>query len=162
MRGVSDMKKIFILSLCVCLMLTFVACSSPKIIKSYDTGEIGCYASPKAGECLFFDEVKAAREHYVGKNVQFLLKIDIFAKDNADLSDAELQTEYQRLRELGYELYEMQTWEYKDEGEKEYHDIVVGLFGEEQLAAFDINPKYGYAFYFAKNGDGSDISIQKN
>lgn len=152
------MKKVFMI-LCMVLLL-FTACNSTQeeIIVSEFGGESAGYSAPSAGECLFFLEVNQAREHYAGQQVKFLLVMDIFKSDGT-LSDAQLTAEYRRLKELGYELYQTQQWEYKSENEKLYHDIVVGLFSEQQLADFKVNPDYGYSFYFGHNGDGSNIEI---
>ena len=39
--------------------------------------------------------------------------------------------------------------------------LVVGLFTEEELNNFAVNEKYGYAFKFERNGDGSSIKIDE-
>ena len=158
MKEACNMKKVFAIS--GMILLLFAACSPAQeeiIISDFD-GDRASYAAPSAGECLFFVEVEQAREHYAGQPVKFLLALDIFKADGT-LSDMERTAEYRRLKELGYELYQTQKWEYKSENEKVYHDIVVWLFDEQQLADFKANPDYGYSFYFGHNGDGSNIEI---
>lgn len=39
--------------------------------------------------------------------------------------------------------------------------IVVGLFTEDELTNFKASEKYGYAFHFETNGDGSSASIDE-
>lgn len=53
-------------------------------------------------------------------------------------------------------------WTYQGQGEKKYDTKVAGRFTEKELAFFGIDPDYGYFFYFAKNGDGSPISVDQD
>ena len=63
---------------------------------------------------------------------------------------------------MGYKLYYIEDhWTYRGGGIKEYIPIVVGLFTEEDLNNFAVNEKYGYAFKFERNGDGSSINIDE-
>lgn len=69
--------------------------------------------------------------------------------------------EHERLISEGYELYTAECWTYQGEGEKSYYTVVVGYFTEDDLAHFSGNPEYGYLFRFARNGDGSSISVDE-
>lgn len=119
------------------------------------------YPIPLAGETVFFYEVEAARQAYAGKDVKFLVAFHVYS-ENDILSGEALAAEYQRLADLGYELYYVEDhWTYRAGGTREYIPIVVGLFTEEQLANFKANKAYGYSFYFASNGDGSAITVNR-
>ena len=120
------------------------------------------YPIPLPGKCIFYYEVEQAREKHMGKDVQFLVAFKVFKDGNDELSGDELDVEYQRLADLGYKLYYVEDhWTYRAGGVKEYIPIVVGLFTEDQLAAFKVNEMYGYGFYFESNGDGSSISVDE-
>lgn len=96
-------------------------------------------------------------------DVEYVLAFRIFPSGKSETTGDELQKEYQRLTEKGYKLYQCKQWEYQGENaEKIYSDVVVGVFTEEELNHFDFNPEYGYAFYFATNGDSSPIDFDKS
>ncbi len=134
----------------------------PLVVSQYEATSSSSYRAPEPGEYYCFEDVNKAREHYAEENVRFLLAFDLFKSANERLSDEEKNAEYQRLIELGYKLYQTEYWTYKGKGEKAVHPIVVGLFAEEELATFNANPIYGYAFHFVTNGDGSNISIEES
>lgn len=134
----------------------------PPLIISQYKGVAASYIAPEPGEYYCFVDVNRAREHYAGQNVKFLLTFDLFKGDDEILSEEEKKTEYQRLTDLGYRLYETEYWTYRGEGEKVFCPVIVGLFTEEELTDFDINPVYGYAFRFVTNGDSSSISVEES
>lgn len=154
---------------CFCLIVTVVICISMmnndgKIISEFKNNDRvdSIYAIPLPGECIFFYGVEQARKAYMGKDVRFLLAFDIFKDGKDELSDEELEAEYQRLSDLGYKLYLVENhWTYRGSGVKEYIPIVVGLFTEDQLASFEMNELYGYGFHFESNGDGSSITVDE-
>ena len=105
--------------------------------------------------------VEQAREYYAGENVTYLLTFDLF-KEKEVLSDEEKSEEYHRLTGLGYKLYQAKYWTYNENDEKVEHPIIVGLFTEEELANFDANDMYGYAFRFVTNEDNSGIHVDES
>lgn len=152
---------------CLCIVLAGAlllqpggAGDTPQIISRYKGASGGKYPLPVPGEYFCVAEVNAAREHYAGKNVRYLLSLAMFKAGGERLSDEEERAEYQRLAELGYELYEIENWHYQGKLEKYFFPVVVGLFSEEDLADFQLNPAYGYTFYFEVNGDGKPVSIE--
>lgn len=135
------------------------------IISDYNKGGYtsGCYATPEPGEYFCFIEVEKAREAYADREVLFLLAFDIFAEAEVEITRQDLYAEYQRLADLGYKLYYIEDhWTYRANMQKEYVPVVVGLFSEKQLSNFDVNPKYGYAFHFETNGDGTPVSVDED
>lgn len=157
-----------VMAVCLCLAVVggalFYSNSAndlPLIVSQYKSVTSGQYPVPEPGEYFCFANVNDARKHYEGENVKYLLSFNMFKVDEEFLSDEEKKIEYQRLIGLGYELYEAERWTYQGEGEKLCRSVVVGLFSEEDLADFKINPAYGYAFYFVSNGDGSSISMEE-
>ena len=155
-----------VIAACLCLVIAGAVMMLPNengdrmIISHYSVGMSSCYVEPAPGEIICTTEVSAAREKYKGENVAYLLKFDI-SKADGDVTDEERNTEYQRLISLGYELYTVETWTYRGEGEKVYFNVVVGCFTEEQLKSFNNNTEYGYIFSFVTNGDGSPISFDE-
>lgn len=145
------------------VILIFIAKQDGKIISKFKTNgmEDALYPVPLAGETVFFYEVEAARRAYAGKDVEFLVAFHVYREGDL-LSGEALAAEYQRLVDLGYKLYYVENhWTYRAGGTKEYIPIVVGLFTEEQLANFKANNEYGYSFFFASNGDGSAITVNR-
>ncbi len=118
------------------------------------------YPVPSAGEVIFTSQVTAAWESYQGKNVTYLLTFRI-TEQYAPLTEEQEAAEYERLMSLGYELYTVEKWSYRVDGERYYYDVVAGRFTEEQLRAFEVNPEYGYFFDFVTNGNGSPIPFYK-
>jgi len=161
-------KQIGAIAACFCLVLAAVICvpmmnNGGKIIADFNAGETvdALYPIPAAGECIFFYEVEQARKEYAGKEVRFLIAFKIY-NGNDVLEGEALDSEYQRLADRGYKLYLVEDhWTYRAGGVKEFIPIVVGLFSERQLAAFDANEKYGYTFCFKTNGDGSAITVDE-
>lgn len=129
------------------------------LINEYERNDESCYIVPAPGEYFCFNEVNAAREHYAGKDVAYLLGFELFGEGT--LTREEKAAEYQRLVEQGYSLYEVESWTYVGKGEKQPYTIIVGAFTEEELANFQPNPKYGYAFHFVTNGDGDAITVEE-
>ena len=158
----------------VCLLLIFiVVCigifsmthEEAVVINSYDANCVADYLPPSPGKTTYTLEVGKAREEYKDENVVFLLNFEIFKGGTGterNLSDEERNAEYQRLIDLGYELYTAEYWTYKGEGEKDYSTAVVGYFTESDLVHFKTNPEYGYMFRFVINGDGSGITVDEN
>ncbi len=121
------------------------------------------YQAPNAGEYFCHMEVMEARKHHIDADVCFLLAMNIFTYEGEEtnLSGDELYLEYQRMIDNGYALYESSYWEYQgSDGQKVEIPIIVGRFTESQLQDFNVNPKYGYAFYFKTNGDGSAVEFE--
>ncbi len=107
-----------------------------------------CYASPKVGECLFFLEVRAAREKYKNKDVDFLLYVDIFQKDGTRSNEKQRNAELKRLANEGYRFYEVDWYDYDENDKRVKHTDILGRFSEEELKNFKPNESYGYAFSF--------------
>lgn len=152
---------------CLCLVIAAAAFAlrpltdtiSPRMVSGYPSAASGCYAVPEPGSYFCFVDVNEARKHYAGRDVSFLLAFDLFkgSGGNERISSEELSAEYQRLAELGFRFYEVEVWTYRDVMEKEYYTAVLGVFTEEDLADFPVNPEYGYAFHFVYNGDHSSL-----
>lgn len=156
-------------SLCLVVGVVFAVrilggAGSPGIVSGYHSSKSGSYVCPTPGTYFCYVDVDEARAHYAGRDVQFLLAFDLFKGEdgNVRVSPEELSAEYQRLADLGYQFYEAEAWTYRGAGDKEYYTVVVGLFTEEQLAAFPASPDYGYAFHFVHNGDSSAIRISED
>jgi len=157
------------LAACLCLVIVgsiFLFSEPPEIITGYNGGGLAKYVIPAPGEYFCYFEVTAAREHYAGQDVRYLLTFDIFNPDVEDrtkskeVSQEERNAEYQRLLDLGYELYKTERFIYQGYLEKVYEPVVVGLFSEKELASFPTNPAYSYLFHFVDNGDGSYITFE--
>ena len=133
--------------------------NSTEVVSLYDCNSVGCYAVPGNGQIVYETAVREARERYSGKDVTFLLAFDLFENEKPVSGEKD---EYQRLISDGYELYLAEYWTYQGQGEKKYDTKVVGRFTEEALAFFKNDPRYGYFFYFAKNGDGSPIRVDQD
>lgn len=150
---------------CLCLVVGAVLLNfditndAPEIVSQFKTPAGEKYLSPPPGEYVCVTNVNDARKYYEGQDVKYLLSFNMFKIGGEYLSDEEQNIEYRRLVGLGYELYEVEKWTYQGNGEKIYYSVVVGLFSEEELAAFQVNPAYGYLFRFEANGDGSAVSI---
>jgi len=161
--------KVGAIAACMCLLISAAVAiplmtrGNASIISSYNLDLVdSCYSTPKPGEVLFFTEVTKAREKYEGRKVNFLLGFHIFKGGQDEISAEELKAEHERLAELGYKLYYVEDhWTYYGKGQKRYIPIVVGLFSEEELQNFKVNPEYGYSFFFEHNGDSSEIKIDE-
>lgn len=125
------------------------------------TDSASCYATPQPGQWFCFESVRRAREAYRGQDVVFYVAIDIFAADHA-LEGKELAEETARLQSLGYEVGLANTWTYEGAGKKVESSFLGGYFTEDQWAKFQPDKRYGYAFRFAYNGDGSPVSGEDN
>lgn len=133
------------------------------IVVDFETTADTSYLAPKPGEYFCFIEVNEARKENAGKNVTYLLAFDLFKGGDEAVSEEELKEEYQRLADLGYKLYYVEDhWTYYGDNQKKYIPVVVGLFTDEELEHFQTSEKYGYAFHFETNGDGSPIKIDKD
>lgn len=64
------------------------------------------------------------------------------------------QNEAGRLTGPGYDVFLMNTWTYKNAGEKESVRILAGVLSKEQLADFPAGSGCGYSIEWARNGDG--------
>lgn len=158
------MRKLLCILISIITVLGLVSCSSKTQIADYKSSGEDCYATPLPGKYIFETPVKEARKHYEGKDVTFLLGIIIF-KDGitSDIPQDEIDAEYKRLAELGYKFYKVKDhWFYTANQQKVYQEVIVGEFTEEQLNDFKANDKYGYYFFFQKNGDGSAISVKED
>jgi len=69
-------------------------------------------------------------------------------------------SECARLKELGYDVFFYDTWQYDFSTDdyatmgKTYTSILAGVLSHDQLVHFDANPECGYSFNFVENGDG--------
>ncbi|MBE6657520.1 MAG: hypothetical protein E7604_03655 [Ruminococcaceae bacterium] len=151
------------LAACVCLIVMLLhQAMTPEIITFYKSNKNASYTSADPGEYYCFHAVNAAREQYAGKQVQFLLAIDMFSEGHV-LSPGEIMDEeYKRLSALGFSFYEAEAWTYEGKGVKKYYPVIVGLFTEEDLQNFPAHPEIGYAFRFVTNGDGSALDFSKD
>ncbi len=134
----------------------------PMIISNYNGGYSTSYIPPEPGKYYCFYDVDKARKENIDKNVDYLLAFDLFKGGGNILTESEKNTEHQRLIDAGYRLYKTTYWTYEGEGAKVEQSVVVGLFSEEELASFNANPAYGYAFHFVQNGDGSAITVNED
>lgn len=147
---------------CICiaaaLAVLFLTDSSSGrfVISDYKSGSEGCYITPEPGEVIFEIPVREAREKYTGKNAVFILSFSINNGEKEELTGDALNDEYERMISEGYELRMVKRYAY---GGDEYDNVVVGYFTEEQLADFICDPRYGYLFYFVRNGDGSPLRV---
>lgn len=142
------------------ILLLLPAQSGIRLVSRYPSASDGAYRVPNAGEILFESAVREARTHYSGKRAAFLLAFTVY-EDGEPLSGEQKAEEYQRLLAEGYALSSAECWTYQGKGEKRYFTVVAGTFTEEELSLFRANPRYGYFFYFAKNGDGSGLSVPR-
>ena len=157
-------------SICLLVSVLFIRQSmmssdtvkTPDIISSYTIRMSNSYTSPENGKYFCVRDVNAAREHYAGQPVEFLLKVDMFVDRHFLESDEALDAEYRRLSELGYAFYEVEAWTYEGKGDKRYYPVIVGVFTEEQLQNFPAHPDIGYVFSFVGNGDGSSVTFSKS
>ena len=127
-----------------------------QIVPGYNQVENGDrYMPPRAGEYFCFVEVNAARERYAGRDVKFLLTMDVFQNEK-QVAIGDLGGEFKRLGALGYDL-RIVNREEQEGDEIIVWPEVVGLFTEEQLQGFPADPAYGYMFSFPVDADGSLI-----
>ncbi len=133
------------------------------IVGSFPSSQIsGIYASPENGDVLLFDEVKAALKENEGKDTVYFVEIVIYSNETPLETDSEdVKNELKRLTKEGYKVCYATQWTYQ--GDMEKTDIVytAGYFTAEQLNNFAVNEKYGYAFSFATNGDGSAVDVNQ-
>ena len=129
-----------------------------QIVPGYNQVENGDqYMPPRAGEYFCFVEVNAAREQYAGRDVKFLLTMDVFQNEK-QVAIGDLGGEFKRLAALGYDLRLVNLQE-QDGDVVTTWPIAVGLFTEEQIQNFPVNPTYGYAFSFPADLDGTPIRL---
>lgn len=127
-----------------------------QIVPGYDRVEsIDQYLPPRAGEYFCFVEVNAARERYAGRDVKFLLTMDVFQNEK-QVAIGDLGGEFKRLGALGYDL-RIVNREEQEGDEIIVWPEVVGLFTEEQLQGFPADPAYGYMFSFYVDTNGNLI-----
>lgn len=127
-----------------------------QIVPGYNQVENGDqYMPPRAGEYFCFVEVNAAREQYAGRDVKFLLTMDVFQNEK-QVAVGDLGGEFKRLAALGYDL-RIVNREEQEGDEIIVWPEVVGLFTEEQLQGFPADPAYGYMFSFYVDIDGNLI-----
>lgn len=124
-------------------------------ITNYQIGVEACYKAPDPGEYFCFVEVNAARKQYAGRNVKFLLEMDVF-QNGEQVAAGSLGGEFKRLAALGYDL-RIVNREEQEGDEIIVWPEVVGLFTEEQLQGFLADPAYGYMFSFPVDADGNLI-----
>lgn len=117
------------------------------------------YVAPNPGEIGYEINVNVARKNLKDKDVAYLLTFDLFSTSAHLLTEMQKEKEYERLTGLGYELFKTEYWTYYGVREMKYIPIIVGLFTEEQLINFPVNPQYGYFFRFVNNGDSSPLNF---
>lgn len=128
-------------------------------LTNYQIGVEACYKAPDPGEYFCFVEVNAARKQYAGRNVKFLLEMDVF-QNGEQVAAGSLGGEFKRLAALGYDLRLVNLQEQDDDLIITW-PIAVGLFTEEQIRNFPVNSEYGYAFCFPTNPDGTPVQIEE-
>lgn len=129
-----------------------------QIVPGYNQVENGDqYMPPRAGEYFCFVEVNAAREQYAGRDVKFLLTMDVFQNEK-QVAIGDLGGEFKRLGALGYDL-RIVNREEQEGDEIIVWPEVVGLFTEEQLQSFPADPAYGYMFSFYVDTNGNLIRL---
>lgn len=128
-------------------------------ITNYQIGVEACYKAPDPGEYFCFVEVNAARKQYAGRDVKFLLEMDVF-QNGEQVAAGSLGGEFKRLAALSYDLRLVNLQE-QDEDLIITWPIAVGLFTEEQIRNFPVNSEYGYAFRFPTNPDGTPVQIEE-
>ncbi len=64
------------------------------------------------------------------------------------------KTEADRLKALGYDVFLMDTWTYRNAGEKEDVKILAGVFSGQQITCFAASNDCGYTIEWVHNGDG--------
>lgn len=139
--------------------------ASQKVITHFTTDTAASYAAPENGQYFCFLEVEEARKEYANQNISFLLTFDLFSREAdgegyRDISAREIQEEYERLSNEGYDFYQVQYWEYEGaDAQKVQRSAIAVKMTEEQLQQFHPNPLYGYVFRFITNGDGSGIAF---
>lgn len=127
-----------------------------QIVPGYNQVENGDqYMPPRDGEYFCFVEVNAAREQYAGRDVKFLLTMDVFQNEK-QVAIGDLGGEFKRLGALGYDL-RIVNREEQEGDEIIVWPEVVGLFTEEQLQGFPADPAYGYMFSFYVDTNGNLI-----
>ena len=129
------------------------------IITNFQGSGEACYVAPASGEYFCFVEVNAARERYAGRDVKFLLTMDVFQNEK-QVAIGDLGGEFKRLGALGYDL-RIVNREEQEGDEIIVWPEVVGLFTEEQIRNFPVNSEYGYAFRFPTNPDGTPVQIEE-
>ena len=115
---------------------------------------------PEAGDVYFGHELTEARRAQAGKQVEFLVQVRLFSA-TGEVSEADYMAEYRRLHESGVRVYRTSRWVFGDGGERLVGEVVLLAMTEGQLAAFVPDARYGYHFYFAKNGDGSALAVKE-
>lgn len=133
--------------------------SPSQSVTDYEIGVEACYKAPDPGEYFCFVEVNAARKQYAGRNVKFLLEMDVF-QNGEQVAAGSLGGEFKRLAALGYDLRLVNLQEQDDDRIITW-PIAVGLFTEEQIQSFPVNSEYGYAFRFPTNPDGTPVQIEE-
>ena len=133
--------------------------SPSQSITNYQIGVEACYKAPDPGEYFCFVEVNAARKQYAGRDVKFLLEMDVF-QNGEQVAAGSLGGEFKRLAALGYDL-RLANLQEQDDDLIITWPIAVGLFTEEQIRNFPVNSEYGYAFRFPTNPDGTPVQIEE-
>ena len=129
----------------------------------YTQDALSCYAAPGPGDCLYFIEVQKAMEEHAGTDALLFLAVDLFVGEGQpEINEENRQAEADRLSALGYRVGYSKSWTYRDQGEKVSYTYLSGLFTVEELETFRVNPAYGYAFYFAHNGDGAPVKVDRS
>lgn len=65
-----------------------------------------------------------------------------------------MDSELERLRRLGCDVFLMDTWTYAGAAEKEHLQIFAGVLSVEQLSKFAADARCGYFIGWVRNGEG--------
>lgn len=119
------------------------------------------YAAPANNEKVYFTGVKQALEKYANQDVKYFVAIDLFANSTpVDVNSKEAQAEIKRLKALNYDVDVAKAWTYEGDLQKVDYKYVGAYLTADQLKNFKTSDKYGYAFSFATNGDGSSVTAK--
>ncbi len=117
---------------------------------------------PANGTFFYSHEVKQALQANQGKQVVFLVAIDLFHNRTPVAPDSEqTHAELKRLQQLQYQVGYTRYWTYSDKMQQTAGTMVAGYLTAAQLEQFAASPDYGYSIHFAMNGDGSPLSAEQ-
>ncbi|MFD1887351.1 hypothetical protein [Paenibacillus wenxiniae] len=117
---------------------------------------------PANGTVLYSPDVKQALQANQGKQVVFLVAIDLFHNRTPMAQDSEqTRAELKRLQQLDYTIGYSRYWTYAGENQQVNGILVAGYLTAAQLEQFATSPNYGYSIHFAVNGDGSPIPAEQ-
>ncbi len=117
---------------------------------------------PANGKVFYSPDVKQALQANQGKQVLFLVAVDLFHNRAPVAQDSEqTRAELKRLQQLDYKIGYSRYWTYAGETEQVNGVFVAGYLTATQLEQFAANADYGYSIHFVVNGDGSPIPAEQ-